>query len=84
MIRVCVCGVSLSVRFLIATQLLSLDPNPHLHNHRLVMEGVKEGDESKSVGLSSVAVVGQGQLTLGDAHYQFFWREKRMIGNTFD
>lgn len=47
-------------------------------------EGAKEGDESKSVGLSSVAVVGQGQLTLGDAHDQFFWREKRMISNTFD
>lgn len=26
--------------------------------------------------LSSVAVVGQGRPSLGDAHYQFFWRNK--------
>ena len=38
-------------------------------------QGGKRGRESVHLDfLSSVAVVGQGRPSLGDAHYQFFWR----------
>lgn len=38
-------------------------------------QGGTRGRESVHLDfLSSVAVVGQGRPSLGDAHYQFFWR----------